>query len=44
MQDIVADQLRQTVAVLTNVAKDNELHAVLVECGAGNGEVPQGRP
>ena len=30
MQDIVADQLRQTVAVLTNVAKDSELHAVLV--------------
>lgn len=30
MQDIVADQLRQTVAVLTNVAKDSELHAVFV--------------
>src|SRR5487761_1874872 len=30
MQDIVADQLRQTVAVLTNVAQDSELHAVLV--------------
>ncbi len=30
MQEIVADQLRQTVAVLTNVAKDSELHAVLV--------------
>ena len=30
MQDIVADQLRQTGALLTNVAKDSELHAVLV--------------
>lgn len=30
MQDIVADQLRQTVAVLTNVAEDSKLHAVLV--------------
>jgi D-sedoheptulose 7-phosphate isomerase len=30
MRDIVADQLRQTVAVLTDVAKDSELHAVLV--------------
>ena len=30
MQDIVADQLRQTLAVLTDVAKDSELHAVLV--------------
>jgi hypothetical protein len=30
MQDIVADQLLQTTAVLTNVAKDSELHSVLV--------------
>jgi D-sedoheptulose 7-phosphate isomerase len=30
MQNIVADQLRQTVAVLTNVAEDSKLHAVLV--------------
>jgi len=30
MQDIVADQLRQTVSVLTNVARDAELHAILV--------------
>lgn len=30
MQDIVADQLRQTVEVLTNVAMDSDLHAVLV--------------
>ena len=30
MQDIVADQLRQTLAVLTDVAKDSELHALLV--------------
>lgn len=31
MQDIVADQLRQTVAVLTNVAQDSKLHEVLVD-------------
>jgi D-sedoheptulose 7-phosphate isomerase len=31
MQDIVADQLRQTVAVLSNVAKDSELHRLLVD-------------
>jgi D-sedoheptulose 7-phosphate isomerase len=31
MQDVVADQLRQTVAVLTDVAKDSELHALLVD-------------
>jgi D-sedoheptulose 7-phosphate isomerase len=31
MQDIVADQLRQTVTVLSNVAKDSALHALLVE-------------
>jgi D-sedoheptulose 7-phosphate isomerase len=31
MQDIVADQLRQTVTVLSNVAKDSDLHALLVE-------------
>lgn len=30
MQDIVADQLRQTVAVLTNVSRDSQLQAVLV--------------
>jgi D-sedoheptulose 7-phosphate isomerase len=30
MQDIVADQLLQTVSVLTDVAKDSDLHAVLV--------------
>ncbi len=30
MQDIVADQLRQTVEVLTSVAKDSDLHAILV--------------
>ena len=30
MQEIVADQLRQTVAVLSDVAKDEELHGVLV--------------
>ena len=30
MQEIVADQLRQTVAVLSDVAKNDELHGVLV--------------
>jgi D-sedoheptulose 7-phosphate isomerase len=30
MQDIVADQLLQTVSVLTDVANDSDLHAVLV--------------
>ena len=29
MQEIVADQLRQTVAVLSDVAKNDELHGVL---------------
>ena len=38
MQDIVADQLRQTVAVLTDVAKDSELHAVLVEAAQKTAE------
>ena len=31
MQDIVADQLRQTLAVLTNVAQDSKLHELLVD-------------
>jgi D-sedoheptulose 7-phosphate isomerase len=31
MQDIVADQLQQTIAVLSNVAKDSDLHALLVD-------------
>lgn len=31
MQDIVADQLRQTAEVLMNIAKDAELHGVLVD-------------
>ncbi|MHB1675726.1 MAG: D-sedoheptulose-7-phosphate isomerase [Acidobacteriaceae bacterium] len=30
MQEIVADQLRQTVAVLSDVAKNDELHGVLI--------------
>lgn len=30
MQEIVADQLRQTVSVLSDVAKDTQLHDVLV--------------
>jgi D-sedoheptulose 7-phosphate isomerase len=30
MQEIVADQLRQTVAILSEVAKDTELHGALV--------------
>jgi D-sedoheptulose 7-phosphate isomerase len=31
MQDIVADQLQQTVAVLSSVAKDSDLHAILID-------------